>query len=424
MLVKDFASELLAEIDSLPKSDDPNLDVLIRIESQQAFDNLKVFLHKLAFNENAITLANLKACSKFLSERWYNIKHTDSCYPHHPKTRANRAYLILAEAVSKLVPEEVYTLLMPTVGAIVHPTSRKNLSSFRLHEFVLGDDGTPIEVAKCLEDAAKQKTDKLFHTGGHRRPLSLRERERVINHSQEAYEYYDALQFYLNSGVENDLIQSKKIIHEVLESDDCTVTATYGKEGRRRLTKSILSTVKNQKDLMALMVEIPRQDWPDFLKDMDTNDLSRLILEDDSFLNAIQKPKAYSLDEVNNKAFLFCATELYKRERLCAGEYDNPWGYFTAMSKKYIGDYSKYLQSYTKEEKIAAVDVLQDFLRSNRNLCELDAYLESNAEINAHRGPLFETMSDLGWITYQIKLVSDRHFFQPKPSGFLAKLFG
>lgn len=422
MLVNDFAADILLDLETLPK-EDPALDVLVRIESRIAFDKLKRLLEQCNRSKACIDLHKLKAFCHFLSDRWLAIKFTDSSYPHHPRTRANLAYLIFATAINQIEAIDIYTLVMPTVGALNCLTSRGMLMNFRLHEFVLGDDGRPIEIAKCLDEALNNKTDALHHTSGDKRPLSKSEKERVINHSSEANEYYDALQFYLKTGIENDLLIAKKQLHDMLESDDCEVTASYGVEGRRRLTKSILATVNDQKAFIDLMQSIPSSDWADFLKDMDTQDLEKYILQNDSFINALQKPSAYSKDETHNKAFLFCITELYKRARLCGNDYLNRWGYFADLSQKYLGDYAKYLQGYNRDEKLLAVDCLQAFFLSDSKLSEFHNYLK-HSDNAKNVGPLYELGSHLAWITNQVEVVGDPAFFQPKPKGFIANWFG
>lgn len=421
--VMDFVSMIVNTLPLLP-ADNDNLDILIRVESQLAFNKLKLCLHKYSADETPLNLSHIKYFCGLLSDRWYYIKHTDACYPHNEQTRANRAYLTLAVHLCLEIKEQVYNILMPTVGAIFHVTSRDNLSCFKLHEFALGDASMPIEIGRCLDDAVKNKTSQLYHTGIYNKPLNESEKQRVIHHSKEAYDYYDAIQFYVQAGFINDLLMAHKILHEKLKSDDYAVTATYGQAGRKRLSKAVLSYIKNQTELIELMVKLPQCEWKNFLKDMDYEDIFNLATNHDSFIKALQKQSAYKADdEKYNKALLFCMVEIYKRERVRGNFYKNNWGYLKSLGQSYLGNYNKFIQSYTKEEQIAATECLQAFIMSNRALKQINEYLDSDPPLAIHKGPLFETASDLYYIVYQLQQVSDPAYFHKQPSRFLPKFF-
>lgn len=419
--IKDFIASVRLKLDCLP-SDQKHLDVLIRVESEKAFNRLRLVLQKYSSDERALNLSLIKFFCELLSERWYYIKHTDACYPHHPKTRANLAYLIVACELCKYINEQVYDILMPTVGAIIHQTSRSNLSCFKLHEFILGDDDTPIEVAKCLDDAVKNKTITLCHTGSDTRPLNENERARLINHSAEASEYYDALQFYIQTGIKNDLDIAQTVLHEALQKDTYGVTATYGNAGRCRLSKAILFFIHNKEELLDVMLQLSKDEWKDFIKDMSYENLSFLILDNRSFIDALQDPATYKLNENYNKAYLFCMTEIFKQKIMQGDLPVNNWlYYFKSATKNYMGNYNKCSQQNANVGRIAAAQAFQMFLVSDLRLDQLN----KSPQLAIYKEQLFDSASYLSSIIYQASLLADPVFYfkQHQERNFLKKIF-
>lgn len=432
MGIKKFVADVLNDLKELP-NDNRSLHPMICIESEFSYQSLINFLNDFsntpeeAFNHQKI----LQCFCDFLSDRWLGIRHTDSAYPYQQGTRANRAYLIFAEHIAHyFLPYftlRSYDLVMPSVASGVYKLSRRHLNDFCWHEFIISDDGTPIEIEKCLEDALWNRTSFLAHTGLDSKPLNDQESNRVIHHSEETENYYQAMQFYFQSGIDKDLNVARKRLHEALQENDLyVVKSNHGIEGQKKLFKYILSYIKDKNEFTELMTRgIPANEWHEWMQCIHKEDLVNFFLnEENSFINTVQRKQNYTGDEKHDRAILYCLSEIYRREKSNLESTSTGMiGYFSCFNKEYIGEYRKYVGGYTNAEKQAAVTLYQAFLRSQLPLNAFETFLDQNQINNKQRGPCYELGSQLSFLIEQTSLVGDPSYFQKGSTSFF-RMFG
>lgn len=397
--IKDFVEPVLTQIKNLsPQKSCSN--ILLYVESQLAVEKLVCFLEKNASSDSGIFINVLRKFCDFLSERWFKIKNTDAIYPHHPETQANRAYFLLAESLGEIMHQSPYDLLMPTVGAIIHQMSRNNLSCFKFHEFILADDGTPIEVAKCLNDAAKNKTTKLFYTGLHKQQLNYNEKNRIINHSSLANKYYKEIELYEKYGTE-DYKEVGEKFNDAIGQANYIVAATYGEQGQIRLAKNLLAGMKNRRVFIETLIGlVPQERWKEFISYMPTEELSTLLFNNNSFNTTLMNKRTYTESMLYNRAIMFCFVEIYWRKRAAGDRFSSIFGKLTDYTTGLLG-------AFTKDQKEEGVRLLQEFLMSHENLSKLIEYVKKHAKNKESYNAIFEVGSNLAIIADQIIAIAD-----------------
>ena len=407
--IKDIIGPIEEEIGHLT-AENTDVNILRYVESQLAFDKVRNFLEKYSNVETEANIQFLKVLCEFLCDRWCAIKRTDAIYSHNSHSIGNRAYIILAERVAKIFSLNHYHLLMPNVGAISYITSRDNLSCFKFHEFVLGDDGTPIEVALCLNEAFNNKTTALCHTSHAYRLLSRNEKERIIHHSDLTYAYYQAIKalvkynLQFNSDVANEF-------NLAITADTYKASPTYGEPGQIKLATTILSMVKNRMAFVgALATFVPSSRWEEFLRYMPTKELTELILEDYPLINSLQKVNTYTGDIIYDKAMLFCFLEIYARQQFDDDLFDSLIGQ--------LAYYTKASFIYSKEQKKEGIKLLKDFLTSQEELIHLKDYVKQKAEKEADWRAIFGVGSSLSLIAGQINRLCEPDFFTKKKVNY------
>lgn len=376
---------ILEKIAFLPE-DKKETDILIRVESQIAFANLKDCLQSYISAEKDAADITFEAIFTLVSERSKGIDKTDACHVHHPDTRANRAWLIVGEEFAVILNNPVYDFLMPPLKSIQYRTTKGNLSSLKFHEFILGDDGTPIEVGACLDKALKDKTTILFHTCGNdgKSKLSDMESDRVRSHSHEAVNYYNAISSYVKANVSVRLDAAQKKFHETMQSGACQITATYKDAGKKRLAKYLLSNVHSPLELTNLMsMNLLMNEWKVFLGCISNEDLFRIMLEigvaehekAEDKLDVLLKEKkiGYARDEMNIRALLFCLNKVYGRARAAGPEFASTLTLLFGASTASI------FKAYPKTKKMIASEILADFFISEKKLNELCDFLKEKS---------------------------------------------
>ncbi|MBA3660715.1 MAG: hypothetical protein H0W64_03225 [Gammaproteobacteria bacterium] len=424
MPIKDFIGKVLKEILTLPNQKNSS-NPYVCMEDYLAWRELLDFLAKYQFAKEEVDRQFLNKCCDLFSRRWAIIRHTDSCYPIQLFMHANQAYILFAKALSlevksRFIDLSPYDILMPSVTATSHQTSRSMLDDFQLQEFVIGDDGTPIEVALCLDLMLEAHTTQLFHTSQPTRPLSENEKQRIIKHSDEAEDYYEAIYYYIQSGCDNDIAEARASLHESIKKSSYQVTSTYGLEGNKRLIKG-LTNCASRDDLLHYMVHfMPQNRWSEFINEIDSATLSNIMLGDRLLIDCVQSPNSYkNQDELYNKAVLYCLTEIYRRNREAVKEETNSFlNYFCKVQKNYLNGIRRYTGGYTKAEKQAAATLFQSFLKSNESLNKFECYLNKLNITAIQRGPLFESLSNLGMIINHANLSCSPSFFRAEHSFF------
>lgn len=420
--LQDILGPIISKIEELPE-DTFGKDILTFIESNARYDRL---LQKLSSKLHNGVNSSQQLSSDVINKLYYElsnelcdiylaIKNTDAIYTITPHSRANRACLILAESLAHFSHTHVLAKLMPPVDAAVPILSRKDLSHFRLHEFILADDGTVIEVEKCLMQALKNKTLQLYHTHNASRKLNINERKRIISHSLEAANFYKALINYVVDG-NLEYHESVEAFVKAIRSDNYHVQATYGAEGEERLVCSLLAKVRNKHDFIDLILgNVHRRQWKLFLKKIPTSLLMQIMLENEVLINALQARSSYTGDETRDRAMLYCFAEIFYRQQ--QGETTPQFleGWLPDYFNQYIGNYS----SACKQE---ACKLLQAFLLSNEDLTSLDVVAKKMATKEEHYHALFSILTNLGLFTEQIKLITNPNYFMPQQPSVWHKL--
>lgn len=169
--------------------------------------------------ERQMTLNELEACftlqgealvarlKEFFSTRWKRIQGSGFSYTHMPSNALNQLCYNIAQELSPLpeseeeidalsVGEGPYFLLMPTLktASDIYGT---NIHHFALRELIISDNGDVfIPIERCLSRAAISDTGELEHIVSETeeyRPLSEREAQGVIDSSEAAKSYYQAI---------------------------------------------------------------------------------------------------------------------------------------------------------------------------------------------------------------------------------------
>lgn len=414
--LQDILGPIIKKIEELPE-DAYGKDILTFIESN---DRYEMLLQKLNNKLHSGVLSNQelsqdafnKLCyelSNELCDIYFEKKNTDAIYPITSYSRANRACIVLAEALAQLTKTHTFAKLMPQVEAAVPMLTRRNLSEFKLHEIMLADDGTVIEVEKCLLQALQNKTLQLYHTQNTLRKLNTNERKRIITHSREAINFYNALIKYVIDG-KDEYQQPLEQFIKAIRSDNYQVLSTYGSEGEKRLIFSILKNVKNKHQFIDLVSgRVHSKQWKMFLKKIPTSLLMQIMLEGEPLINVLQSRSSYTGDETRDRAMLYCFAEIYLRQQ--QGE-DNPQ-FLEGWLPNYI---NQYLGNYSTQCKQEACKLLQVFLASHEELHTFESVLKRMAIKDEHFEALFSILTNLGLFTEQIRMITNPDYFRPQVS--------
>jgi len=350
-----------------------NLEVQLTFrEFQSAIDQLKVF-----GTDKEMTADHAKILTDFLEKRWERIKSTDAMYNISLKSPANllcrQAARFLADE-KDLVKNKIYlALLMPTVKSWRNARTGHEYASLYMHNFLLTDDNQyPIEIGYLVEDIKENRLSISHKEGDAGVRLSPSEAERVMSHTTAIIQYYAAMKKLLrNKDYNQEEISATKLqIREVLSTeayDRNTIRSSYGNAGYNLLKANLLKRVddlfENREQLFDLLSSsgIPETKWKDFLATISTPVLAKLINNGSSLEYTVQSNALYSGSDKHDKAVLFCLACAYWRERDQKGNYTSLSGYFFGFNK------------LTKKN---AVDVIIDFLTSDKRIGEWKSYVE------------------------------------------------
>lgn len=424
MIMADWVQTLLDDLRDLLSGDLKNLcdhsknsDIFKRLESRDSLTKLINFLVKNSADLTPLTYLKLKPLCDLLGDRWLKNNKTDAAYPHDPYSVVNIAYVIVARRLAEELNEKYYTFLMPSVAANLFQTSKGCLEAFKLHEFVLSDDGIPIEIAACLELAVKMKTTELKNPNQNRIPLSFAETQRVIYHSTLTEDYYDAIKYYVESGITNDVIAAREALLNAFESDEYQVSSSYGKLGRKKLASGVVASMQTLSELIQVMeVDLMPEDWKDFLSLIPTREIQRLLIGTDKWKNILQQKSLYTKNRLHNNAILFCFIEIYLRTDLEGDKLQTARSWLTYHTQKYVSvDFN--LGGFDQYAKKATALELQTFLTQGYTKQDFIRYF--SAPDKAHyKAPLFQCMSGLNLIYSQFEALNDPFFFDIKAPGF------
>jgi hypothetical protein len=269
----------------------------------------------------------------------------------------------------------------------------------QFQQYILTDDNAyPIEVLECLKYAEGHKgafrrtCNTKVNEVNTRLDLNKNEINRITNHSIAAANYYRLIleSGQYNADLSKELTDARRNLAKELLSDTYEVTASFGKDGdellRRRLLENRDDLFADREHLVTYMAKhLKREEWKIFLRGFKTG-LGKILLGDDSFRNILNSESPYNGEDAHDRAVLFCMAEHYRQER-------DQGGMFMSIFARLTG------YAWSKQDKEYAVEILEDFLVSNRALTELKNYIEVRIQDKVQQdkvtGALYERNSRL-----------------------------
>jgi len=339
MQVKDFFGDFSTKINLLYKEKNTDLDLLSRIEVKVTLSKLKELLDQYDKQNSEVSYLSLKPLFDFLADRWRYLKRTNATYFLKPNSAVNRGCCLLAEKLSSQFNIPIKDILMPSVAA---KQNEKKYYQWRWHEFILDKNGDPFSIQACLSYSEEYKKSFLYQ------PVKktilhndTEERALVINHSEEAKKYYNAIRDFTVHGnnQERDLIAARDAFNQKIISDEYKVTASYGEAGENRLMDFLLKDCKNLHDLIQfLMTYVAMNNWKDFVKKIEDTKLIGLVKGKQVFLTDIVTAQSTykKNNEIYNKAALLFLSEIYWRERNKKADYIGGVGPFRSASTSWL----------------------------------------------------------------------------------------
>ncbi|OGT37277.1 MAG: hypothetical protein A3F12_05565 [Gammaproteobacteria bacterium RIFCSPHIGHO2_12_FULL_38_14] len=322
MKILDFIEKLSSEIDEYRPYFPYCKSILVNLKIQDALDELLGLKNSKWDYKKEATAETLRPFVELLKKRYQGMEKRDDIYVHHPYVLGNYAYYILAKHLSPCCNNtHSYLLLMPSLNDLDLETQTA-VCALPLHGFIFADNGTPINIGKCLDAAGDANTTTLYHTYGNGKgitPLNEAEKERVIHHSMLAFHYYNAIQFQITKNSTIPSNPQKYEFHHYLKGKFYQVSSSYGEMSHNRLKQDLFGeTSKNPAKLINKMRKMERASWQMLLDELGIKYLKKVMLGQDSLMNCVQN-NCYYQGNTNNKAVAFCFTEIYIDE-LSQGE--------------------------------------------------------------------------------------------------------
>jgi hypothetical protein len=396
----------------------------VRVESKITVERLSALANKHLQSKEMLSYASLLPFFNFLMNRWYEIRYTDAIYPHVNDSLANRCCIELAKVIVDYYGGSLFQLLMPHVRFLPCFTSES------FNNFVLTDDDVAIDVIKSLDDARKHKFHDFFYSEGIAQPkkqLSKLERDRVIHHSEQAYQYY--FSFFLMYGERLEASQAIDSLRDryvdSLLKNNCQLTASYNAQGTLKLVKSLVSMISTPHELAMFMTKyFDKFEWDQFIEQISNEDLFRIVLLEDYRSDiktdtktllakadkALYKLLSYKIDKIDTepmaRAFFFNLLAVYMRIRKSGPDYKSTLGH-------YVGSYLPWATgTYTKDQRLEVCEALKAFILSNEKMNELESYLKSQSQ--DHYWEQLK-VKELGMLTQQMIRIA-LNFVEARPS--------
>lgn len=426
--LKEVIDDISLMLFSVAPDGQSEIEPELKLESYLSCQQLKLILKNL--NKNNLDLPinedNLRPLILFVKERGKNIKKTDAIYCFQPDTAINLICVKIANIISAVNEKHPYNLLMPFLpDANTHRLGERFLGSFSFTEFILDAEDRPISVLDTLflndnicqfqsqwsHQALVEETSvqlEAFPHGNFQKFLDSSTAERLVFHSRPVREFRaDILQDVFLTHVEKSKIKLQEAYHHF--DDKIKVTASYGEEGLERLRDLFFEKIFERNEFVQSLSEaLPYLiDQRIFLSRTDINDLFRINLsvqhEPDikeltgqmknkfyegaekklfAFLNSLKVTDIPNAAHARSLLLVFC--EIYKRIRCALPEYTSTTGY-------YLGSWMPCTATYSKEKKLASLEVLVDFLISGKPLEQLEEYLKVNHLHELYWKPLSES---------------------------------
>lgn len=337
----------------------------------------------LTLNELDLILKNEKdditeELKKFLDKRSKRVDQTDAApwiYLQSPANQLSENTAIkLLNPDNGHIPEKslnnfklaVLKLFIPNLKIPTHSVSNQPFVSLNRWEWVLNKEGYPIEIGHCLKYA--RKTGKFMVTSKVETSMDLDEVALVIRHSAEAKNFADSFYTSIASIKEDEKEEGDELskvwnrmrdqfqenLEKALKRNDYVVKASYGEKGARLLALNCYNDFMDQFQLLT--------DWKDLLEGTDIKLLKDDCLKEKKDIEEITF-QDLGTDEKQAKRLLFGLSEIYKRE---LQNRDNEHNGITLLG---------YGFGRPKSKGLRAVEIFQEFLRSDYSIRWFDAYL-------------------------------------------------
>lgn len=415
MLISDLVVNVFKQLENI-RACEPAHEVLVRMESQMAYDKLYALLMTHEADDAPVSMASLKPFVRLLNARGEIIVGTDAIYFHRRFTLANLAYVVLANELALYLRVDVLYLLMPSCDHTSFHVKGDTIEA-RLRQHVVADDGSFISVPKCLHQAFHHQTKQLYHPVGQNRLLTRAERCRVMNHSFAAMRYYIEIQEMAQGLYQGSREQAFQNFEQAIKQENYRVTTTYGESGQKKLADYILSQCYTVQKLIEVIVKfIPATQWRAFAMFMPSTELSSLLLGSGTFAQVLQDDRCDSGGEQHQRVRLLLLAELLSR-------------YKHAPPNTYLAwfiEYSYYkLGGSTYAQQLGGIRLLQQFLMSDLPMGELKTFLNDIAlhkircepaagvifndeTLPGYIAAILEIGSQLRLIAHQMKVLSER----------------
>lgn len=387
--------------------------VLLHAESRVSFARLLELLSTYEKSDKEATPENLQPFCDFLSQRWDSFQQTDSSYTISPQLPINEACYALASLLAPIYGKHIFDLLMPTIPFAKYELAPYgSLYNFKLHQFILSTDGTPLSVELCyrfLEYNAEFNRCKSARSSAAAKTeyappmpcLGMADEQLVSKHSVTAENYYNAL------ALNENIPACKEAFLLEMAGERYNVLSSYGEAGKQRhmkmfLKNHITKTVIGLTNFLCL--NVAKENWRDFLAGMERNDLFRYVLQIDLVsmqsefgdtdhfkkkwleqteqnLTALTKSTFPFTHEDHLRALMLCLLETYEIARDAGPEYKSNVGQFLG---------SRISAAYPKDIKLSACRILRDIVLNEplETLCDIAGYLHKRKLADKFLGPL------------------------------------
>lgn len=420
MEVRGFIANLLKKFPPLLSvpSNDKKVKPLLRVASYLVIKKLKKLITDISEGKKEISFLQ-----EFLIEQAVLHQELETNYFRAPHLLMNQINKLVAKELALYLQNDSIQfgdLLMPAIFNAEQNVQYKNLlSTLPFHYFVLADDGvTLIHVADCLNKASDNATSVLYHTQNISETLSSDEALRIINHSRYTIAYYDDIKYIekfksLQSSEKFIPTAGKIDFNAAILTDNYIVNSCNDEVMEEKLIHYVCQNVQTLDELVDLMQNtLHPNEWRDFIRKIKKEELSRIVLENDIWLNVLQRKKNYNGDHLHDRIALFCLTEVYIHNRSDnKQENKNNESWFLKLPSL----------RYSWEVKRESAGVIQDFLMNNDGVVtskNLIKFLEENKKTLLHQGPIFEWLSELAMIPMQMDAINTPDYFNEKEKGW------
>ena len=391
MRFSNLISSLQTTLDqALERAERQNFGSVVAMENDLALKGLKIIFETYKNADVEINSENAKPFIDYLANRWDNIKGTNAIYSINFKTDINKLCIRLAKELGQLIGVDAIKLLMPTLKVTYDDAYNKRLIDMAPQEYILTDDNTDIvNVFKSLE--SMEADEKLYTTQNHPNPKRLltdAERERVVNHSILANDFYKA--------TSSTFDRRRNALNRSIHSDFYVVEASYGKVGDTALQKYVFSHVhdifKDREEFIQFLLKHidKKEEISNLLQQCEKASLEKLVLGGtytEKFALTVNSDEPFNGVDLHDKLVFMCLAIAYWNNR--KAQPTTNYSYFQSFQ-------------YTLDDKKKGIDAILDFCTSNLPLKNWESFIDTR-HVN-EKGALAN--KDLGILSGRIKAVS------------------